>query len=73
MATLPTVQPRRQRGAPAATAQPVASTPSEAEEQEKKRILDALASTSWNKVKAAEAINMPRRSFYRALTRYNIQ
>jgi transcriptional regulator of acetoin/glycerol metabolism len=58
---------------PAPTGQPVPTNSAEADEQEKQRILTALAQTNWNKKAAAIAINMPRRSFYRALARYNIQ
>jgi transcriptional regulator with GAF, ATPase, and Fis domain len=40
---------------------------------EKDRILAALASANWNRVKAAELIGMPRRTFYRRLKEYGIQ
>jgi transcriptional regulator with PAS, ATPase and Fis domain len=42
------------------------------EEQERQRILDALESTHWNKSRAAEALKMPRRTFYRRLDKYDI-
>jgi transcriptional regulator with GAF, ATPase, and Fis domain len=43
------------------------------EATEKDRILAALASCNWNRVKAAEMCNIPRRTFYRRLTKYGIQ
>jgi transcriptional regulator with PAS, ATPase and Fis domain len=41
-------------------------------EAEKDRILSALAETNWNRVKAAEVVGMPRRTFYRRLKEYGI-
>ncbi len=41
-------------------------------EAEKDRILAALAETNWNRVKAAEVVGMPRRTFYRRLKEYGI-
>lgn len=43
------------------------------EATEKDRILAALASCNWNRVKAAELCNIPRRTFYRRLAKYGIQ
>ncbi len=40
---------------------------------ERQRILDALEACNWNRVKAAELIGMPRRTFYRRLQKYGIQ
>ncbi len=40
---------------------------------EKQRIVQALEACNWNRVKAAELLNMPRRTFYRRLTEYGIQ
>jgi serine/threonine-protein kinase PknK len=40
---------------------------------ERERILSALASCSWNRVKAAEMVGLPRRTFYRRLREYGIQ
>ncbi len=42
-------------------------------QQEKERILDALAACNWNRARAAELIDMPRRTFYRRLKKYKIQ
>lgn len=39
---------------------------------EKRRILEALEATSWNRVQAAKALGMPRRTFYRRLQEYEI-
>jgi DNA-binding NtrC family response regulator len=40
---------------------------------ERERILAALASCNWNRVKAAQLVNLPRRTFYRRLKEYGIQ
>jgi len=40
--------------------------------EEKQRILHALEAAGWNRVKAAQALGMPRRTFYRRLTDYSI-
>jgi serine/threonine-protein kinase PknK len=39
---------------------------------EKQRILHALEAAGWNRVKAAQALGMPRRTFYRRLSDYSI-
>ncbi len=39
---------------------------------EKKKILEALARCQWNRLKAAEMIGLPRRTFYRRLKEYGI-
>jgi DNA-binding NtrC family response regulator len=41
--------------------------------EERERILEALRASSWNRVKAAELIGIPRRTFYRRLREYKIQ
>ncbi len=41
--------------------------------QDKQRILAALEQHSWNKSKAAQALGIPRRTFYRRLKAYRIQ
>jgi serine/threonine-protein kinase PknK len=43
------------------------------EGREKRRILAALEEHNWNKSKAANALGMPRRTFYRRLRAYGIQ
>ena len=40
--------------------------------REKQRILSALEAHGWNRAKAALALNMPRRTFYRRLTEFGI-
>ncbi|MDB4985652.1 MAG: Response regulator of zinc sigma-54-dependent two-component system [Myxococcaceae bacterium] len=40
--------------------------------RERRRILDALEQHGWNRAKAATALGMPRRTFYRRLTEFNI-
>jgi DNA-binding NtrC family response regulator len=40
---------------------------------EKERILSALRSCNWNRVKAAHMLGLPRRTFYRRLKEYGIQ
>ncbi len=40
---------------------------------ERDRILSALARCNWNRVKAAEIVGLPRRTFYRRLKEYGIQ
>jgi serine/threonine-protein kinase PknK len=48
-------------------------TVSEHRRDERERILDALRSCNWNRVKAAEVSGIPRRTFYRRLREYGIQ
>jgi DNA-binding NtrC family response regulator len=40
--------------------------------QERRRILEALEATNWNRVRAANQLGMPRRTFYRRLKEYGI-
>ncbi|MFT3768076.1 MAG: sigma 54-interacting transcriptional regulator [Minicystis sp.] len=40
---------------------------------ERERILEALARCNWNRVKAAQLVGLPRRTFYRRLKEYGIQ
>jgi transcriptional regulator of acetoin/glycerol metabolism len=40
---------------------------------EKERIVSALQSCNWNRVKAANMLGLPRRTFYRRLKQYGIQ
>ena len=39
---------------------------------EKQRILAALEACGWNRVRAAQTLGMPRRTFYRRLADYSI-
>lgn len=40
---------------------------------ERRQIVEALERTGWNRVRAAELLEMPRRTFYRRLREYGIQ
>ncbi len=58
---------------PAADGQPVAiRREARAREQERARILEALEANGWNRSKAARALGIPRRTFYRRLKEYGI-
>jgi transcriptional regulator with GAF, ATPase, and Fis domain len=63
----------RGRGA-ATSAPPAAPAGSEAEhkERERERILAALTACSWNRVRAAKMLGLPRRTFYRRLKEFGI-
>lgn len=52
---------------------PKKGTLSEHQRGERRKIVEALEATGWNRVKAAEVLGMPRRTFYRRLKDYNIQ
>jgi serine/threonine-protein kinase PknK len=62
-------EPRRE-APPARTRR---GTVSEHRKDERERIIDALKSCNWNRVKAAEVSGIPRRTFYRRLREYGIQ
>lgn len=42
-------------------------------ERERAEILGALTKHEWNKLRAAEELGIPRRTFYRRLKEYNIE
>ncbi len=52
---------------------PKKGTSSQHRRDERERILEALRSCNWNRVKAAEISGIPRRTFYRRLREYGIQ
>jgi serine/threonine-protein kinase PknK len=52
---------------------PRKGTVSEHRREERERILEALRSCNWNRVRAAEVSGIPRRTFYRRLREYGIQ
>ena len=54
-------------------AAPAARSEEEWNEQERTEMLAALTSAGWNRAKAARLLDMPRRTFYRRLTKYGIQ
>jgi transcriptional regulator with GAF, ATPase, and Fis domain len=62
---------RRPEVAPPAPARK--GTVSEHRREERERILAALRSCNWNRVRAAEVSGIPRRTFYRRLREYGIQ
>ncbi len=62
-----------QREAPAASRPVKKSTASQHHRDERERIMEALRSCNWNRVKAAEFSGIPRRTFYRRLREYGIQ
>ena len=51
---------------------PVPGNVDEWKAHERKKILHALEAASWNRVKAAQQLGMPRRTFYRRLKEYGI-
>jgi serine/threonine-protein kinase PknK len=51
----------------------IPATAQDRREHEKQRILEALEQTGWNKSKAAQVLDMPRRTLYRRLKAYGIQ
>ncbi|HKU37742.1 MAG TPA: sigma 54-interacting transcriptional regulator, partial [Polyangiales bacterium] len=57
---------------PSAAAQPAVSTLDDHKSVEKQRILAALEACGWNRVRAAQTLGMPRRTFYRRLADYSI-
>jgi serine/threonine-protein kinase PknK len=52
---------------------PKKATTSQHRRDERERIIEALRSCNWNRVKAAEVAGIPRRTFYRRLREYGIQ
>jgi serine/threonine-protein kinase PknK len=59
--------------APSVLRAPKKGTTSQHRRDERERILEALRSCNWNRVKAAEVSGIPRRTFYRRLREYGIQ
>jgi len=57
---------------PGATDEARPSSLVEFKDLEKQRILEALESHAWNRVRAAKALGMARRTFYRRLKEYGI-
>jgi serine/threonine-protein kinase PknK len=56
-----------------ATPEPRRQTLSSHLSDERTRIAEALAACNWNRVRAAEMLGMPRRTFYRRLKQYQLQ
>ncbi len=60
---------RSRRGA---SSPPRAENKAEFKEAERQRILSALTACNWNRVKAAEMVGVPRRTFYRRLKEFGL-
>ena len=54
------------------TATPVAPSREVYKAQEKAAILAALMNTGWNRLKAADDLKIPRRTFYRRMKEYGL-
>ncbi len=59
--------------APASSTRPPKSTISQHRRDERETILKALQACNWNRVKAAQMVGIPRRTFYRRLKEHGIQ
>jgi transcriptional regulator with GAF, ATPase, and Fis domain/tetratricopeptide (TPR) repeat protein/predicted Ser/Thr protein kinase len=68
----PDASPRTLLSQPPMAAQAVISTLDDHRNVEKQRILAALEACGWNRVRAAQTLGMPRRTFYRRLADYSI-
>jgi len=53
-------------------ADPPPASIEEYKDLEKRRILEALETSAWNRVRAAKVLGMARRTFYRRLREYEI-
>jgi serine/threonine-protein kinase PknK len=62
----------RERARRGTSAPPRAESREEFKEVERQRILSALAACNWNRVKAAEMVGVPRRTFYRRLKEFGL-
>jgi serine/threonine-protein kinase PknK len=62
----------RERARRGTSAPPRAESREEFKEVERQRILAALAACNWNRVKAAEMVGVPRRTFYRRLKEFGL-
>jgi transcriptional regulator with GAF, ATPase, and Fis domain len=71
---LPSTTPRApQRSDPRPAELDVATSLDAHRAGERERILTALSECNWNRLKAAELVGLPRRTFYRRLKEYGIQ
>jgi DNA-binding NtrC family response regulator len=64
---------RTSSASPSVMRAPKKATTSQHRRDERERIIEALRSCNWNRVKAAELSGIPRRTFYRRLREYGIQ
>ncbi|HTB76063.1 MAG TPA: sigma-54-dependent Fis family transcriptional regulator, partial [Polyangiaceae bacterium] len=62
----------RERARRGASSPPRAESRAEYKEAERQRILSALTACNWNRVKAAEMVGVPRRTFYRRLKEFGL-
>ncbi len=70
---LPDAAPRPSLAPKSRGPQPVtARSQAEYKDEERERILAALASSNWNRVQAARTLGIPRRTFYRRLKEFGI-
>jgi DNA-binding NtrC family response regulator/tetratricopeptide (TPR) repeat protein len=72
---LPSTTPRGSepvRGRRVASVPPRAESRAEFKEAERQRIVSALTACNWNRVKAAEMVGVPRRTFYRRLKEFGL-
>jgi transcriptional regulator of acetoin/glycerol metabolism len=58
---------------PTSSTRPPKSTISQHRRDERETILKALQACNWNRVKAAQMVGIPRRTFYRRLKEHGIQ
>jgi transcriptional regulator with GAF, ATPase, and Fis domain len=65
--------PRPPAAAVEAPAHKVETSLDEHKASERERMLAALSKCNWNRVKAAQIVGLPRRTFYRRLKEYGIQ
>ncbi|HKY36779.1 MAG TPA: sigma 54-interacting transcriptional regulator [Polyangiaceae bacterium] len=66
-------RPAAERSSTSVMRPPKKATTSQHRRDERERIIEALRSCNWNRVKAAELSGIPRRTFYRRLREYGIQ
>jgi transcriptional regulator with GAF, ATPase, and Fis domain len=66
-------RPAAAERSPSGLRPPKKGTTSQHRRDERERIIEALRSCNWNRVKAAELSGIPRRTFYRRLREYGIQ
>ncbi len=70
--SIPLRRPGPKAGEDALPREPVARSPEEFKDEEKRHILRALTACNWNRVQAAKQLGLPRRTFYRRLKEYGI-
>jgi len=71
--TIRPVSPEAARPQVARIEPPKRATLSEHQRQERSRMAEALEVSGWNRVRAAQLLGMPRRTFYRRLKEYGLQ